>query len=201
MTNSNLLTKFRKYFFVIIICLLIAGGYSFNLDRKSEYLASVSIGFSPKPQASLAQSPSLNDKEYTLLLNGFTQYLQARFATLNIQNSYTQVLETPLTKANEKKAIYDIIPTGLGYINLSISTNSAAKAQKFIDTTKEVINNKLIPEWNTERVAEYQVATNNNLISSISETKPSPVTLLIPILAALVVGSIITLLLPIPKNK
>ena len=201
MTNSNLLTKFRKYFFVIIICLLIAGGYSFNLNQKNEYLASVSIGFSPKPQASLAQNSSLNDKEYTLLLNGFTQYLQARFNSLNIQNSYTQVLETPLTKANEKKAIYDISGTGLGYINLSVSTNSAAKAQKFIDTTKEVVNNRLIPEWNTERVAEYQVATNNNLISSINETKPSQVTLLIPILAALVVGSIITLLLPIPKTK
>lgn len=201
MTNSNLLTKLRKYFFVIIICLLIAGGYSFNLDRKSEYLVSVSIGFSPKPQASLAQNSSLNDKEYTLLLNGFTQYLQARFSSLNIQNSYTQVLETPLTKANEKKAIYDIVQTGLGYINLSVSTDSPAKAQKFIDTTKEVVNNKLIPEWNTERVAEYQVATNNNLISSINETKPSQVTLLIPILAALVVGSIITLLLPMPKTK
>lgn len=197
MNQNTILMKFRKYFFVMIICLLIAIGYSFNLSQKSEFVASVSIGFSPK--SSPIPTDSLKDKEYTLLLNGFTQYLQNRLSSLNIQDIFAKNLKISLTKNNEKKPIYDVIPTGLGFANISMTTNSQIDAQKFVETTKEVLNNKLIPEWNGERTSQYQVVTNNNIVSSINEIKTSQVNLLIPILIALVLGTSITLLLPLKK--
>ena len=195
MNHNTILTKFRKYFFVMIICLLIAVGYSFNLSQKSEFISSVSIGFS------LKSSPidSLKDKEYTLLLNGFTQYLQSRLSSLNIQDIFAKSLKVQLSKANEKKPIYDIAPTGLGFVNLSMTTNNQVEAQKFVETTKDVLNNKLIPEWNGERTSQYQVITNNNIISSINEMKTAQINLIVPVLIALVLGSVIILALPLKK--
>ncbi len=196
MTFNDILGRFMKYWWVILLTTLIC---SFALRGKIEqvnYFASVGVGLNynntdfPKDgEASVGYNESLQSLSF---------FLEERFTAIENQEIIAAKMGATPTYSFEN-AFYNITNSNAGFVTLSTETKTQEEGDKFIEGVKEAYL-QIVQEWNSTRNAQYQIRPQTEFSEAVAIQNTSPQVKLLPALAGLLVGLLATLVLPYKKK-
>jgi hypothetical protein len=200
MTFQHFLKKLIKYFWVFILVSATIFLVWNNVITKPEFLGNISVGANFS-NIEINDNNMNSEKDYSTLSTNLSKLLSAKYSSISIQQIYAKELGFSVNKGSEKKPIYEIVDQGLGFISITYVANSEDEAKKFIEITKNVYKEKIIPDWNQNRSSSYIINPNTDFISSVSLIKTSTLNYSIPVLIAVITSLVIIALLPLKQSE
>lgn len=195
MTIGEIISKIKKYWFVVIIFLIVGAYVSYLEAEKTSYNATVVLGIN------LANAGNgENDQLNTLLTKDADIFLSKLVSSKYIQSSI--IKEAGLSQSLiAVKPFYDVLPMGLGYISINYSAPNQTTSETFIKAVKKVYSTEIVKIWNEQKPAEFKTRALDDISSSISSAKSSVQNALIPVITSIVLSLVVVALLPKGKSK
>lgn len=207
MTIRDALKKIIRGWWIIAAFVAIFTFYTLSIAAKPSFIANISLGMNfNDPQFNPTQSEPQNqvwtrDQSYSELIPRFSKYLEGKFKSVAVQEKIASKIGRRLYSGIDKKPFYTVNLQDLGFIDLNYETADKAEAEKFLQAAKEVYKEEIIPEWNNQRLTEYEVKANDRFIESVASINPPREEILLPVMAGLLIGLFISLIVPNFKKQ
>jgi capsular polysaccharide biosynthesis protein len=193
MTISHLLTKFRVYWYLIILLPAIFTAFGFSsFVNKSSYSPAISVGITYNNADYLKTSSENWDRQ----LNSVSEYLTNRFKSIEVQKKIIDKMGYSDASISAKKPFYEITNQNAGFVSISANLNTKDEANQFLSTIKSVYQEIIETEKSANEIDSYKVKPMDKFLESIVETKTPIQFRIMPTIFGLVLAILIVAVLP-----
>lgn len=210
MTFEDVLKRALFRWWLIVIVVIVFTLSFLNWTTTNTFQASIGLGISFNSDAFLEQAKGQNlvnttgqapnrGAEYTYSLQEFSNYLLARFSSIEIQSRIANKIDDKQASYNTKQPFYKVETQNGGYISLDYSAKDQQQAELFLKAVKEEFRNLVLIERNKKEIAAFQIDPKNEFVENISETARPNQFKILPTLAGFLIGLTIAVLLPFKK--
>lgn len=197
MTIESIIYKLKLRWFWVIFLLLPSLFFS-TLIAKESYQVSLTFSLNFNQNQFLENNDS--GKTYLDSLPILSTFLTNNFSSIYTQNQIAIALGDE-SLVNPKKPFFEIQNLGNGFVNLLWKAESAEKAQKFGEVAQKIYREQIVQDWNSERLINFGVVPIENFNTTILKNSTPIQTKILPVLAAIVLGFILIILIPIKKKN
>lgn len=198
MTISDLTRRVLAYWWIII-----ATGVAFTLllfpwSSDTQYVGAITVGIN-------FNDPSLSDFEQSQIsyVDSFEQlsiYVEQRFSAIEIQSTINEEADLNIGSLSNGNPFYELENQGAGFVNITYTANNREEAEKFLIGAKAGYN-QIISEWNDARQNEFTVRPMTTFSESVVEVQKPIQFQLLPVISGVLIGVVLIMILPKPKQK
>ncbi len=189
MTLNTILNKLKKYWYIVIIGLIIGSTISYlGINNQNNYRASISVGASYNNPEYIRTQPNQN----ALSLSKLSEFFANRFKSQEIQFQVLSKINYDTGKIT-KKTFYDISSNENGFINITADFDSQLEAELFLKSIKEVYNNIINVELNQNQIQAFEVKPMTNFNEAVILIKTPIQVQILPIIVCLVLSLLLVL--------
>jgi hypothetical protein len=197
MNLKNLINKFLSLWWLVLITTLLVFFLTYQTFQEDKYLANITLAVQlEKNQSSESENNLSYDQAYVDAADKFGLFLVNNLSTVTSQAQIADSANLKLTSFSDKKAFFDVKEVGLGYVNVSYESLVEDETRNFNNSVIKVLEENIIPSWNSQRITKFRVSGIDNKMIQKSETKiDSGVQYKIfPVLLGLTLGMVLSLI-------
>jgi len=210
MTFEEVIKRALFRWWLIVIFVIVFTLSFLNWTTATSFQASIGIGISFNNDDFLneargvamanttGQAPN-RGAEYTYSLQEFSNYLLARFSSVEIQSRIAEKINDKQASYNPKQPFYDVETQNGGYISIQYEAESQEIAEKFLQTVKEEFRNLVLIERNKKEIPTFQIDPKNEFVENIVDIARPNQFKILPSVAGLLIGLTVAVLLPFKK--
>jgi hypothetical protein len=191
----NLLTKFKKFWWVVVLGVMIGMIISYSgINSNSSYRSSIALGVNYNNQEYTKTLPSQNGQN----LSKLSEFMVNRFKSQEIQYQIAQLIGFDTSKIS-KKAFYDVVSSENGFVSIIGEFETESESQKFLDAIKQSYAKIIEIELNQNQILAFQVTPMKQFNEVIVAIKAPLQVQILPIITGFL-GSVLVLLI-LPNKK
>ncbi len=196
MTVSDLLTKAKIYWYILLILPLVMAYFGFSsFINKTSYTASISLGISYNN----IEYTKVNTENWDRQINVASEYLANRFKSIEVQKNLSEQMGYGDNMVNAKKPFYEISNQTAGFVSVSGNFETKTDATQFLEATKKTYQNILETEKGNNELINYKIQPMNRFLEAIVEVKTPVQFRILPTVFGLLLAVLIVCILPLKK--
>jgi hypothetical protein len=198
MTISQLLTKLKIYWYILLILPLAMTYFGFSsFVNKVSYISSISLGITyNNPDYS-----KVGSENWDRQINSASEYLANRFKSIEVQKSMVDAMGYKDTLINPKKPFYEVTNQTAGFVSISADLGSKEEGVKFLEGVKKVYKNILEVEKSNNETSAYRVKPMDNFVENTIEVKTPIQFKVLPTVSGFIIALLVVAVLPIKTKK
>lgn len=184
---------------ILLVIVLTTTAFS-SYSKSLSYQANISVSMSYNNPKLVSINPSGLVDGYTASLESLSKFLEARLNSPEIQQLVGEKMGAKPIAYSHKSPFYKTTNTGAGSASLSLESSTKSESEKFITGVQSAIQ-RIEDEWNNQRTEEFKVSHRELMLNPIVEVSKSVQLQILPTFVGLLVGIVLTLVIPQIKKS
>jgi hypothetical protein len=201
MTIKEIINKILVRWWVTAIFFSLSLAFFFPTLGSHTYKASIGLGANFNSPAFI-RSGVETSSQYALAMEQLSKYLGSRFTSVEVQMRVAELAQIPVSDFQLEKPFYEVVKQGGGYISVTFNTKTREEAERFLEATKKVYTDIITTEMAGNHIlVDFQIQPQTQFFYQIAEVKAPIQFRIMPLIAGLLTGVLVSIIVPYKKNS